>query len=228
MNDYHNPPQQSNSADEAYESDSGEGRLGDPSSILLHGSSRNSVAAGAVARQQSQQLRADGNGSAGVPAGQIPKPKTPAMSDDEGVDMGDDGNAGFYGPERPPHMRAYGNQGGDDWSFDILKEQDNNADADTDMLLGHPTDAEDNDSNAADQGDLPDDFVWDATEDNWNARETSFQIGGDDYEDDHTMYSGAHEQDGIDYMTPGGVSEPDAESQAVDIMLSPDKSGETD
>lgn len=132
VSEYHNPPPPSlnPNTDEAYESDSGEGRLGDPTSIL-HGSSGQSLGAGVGAGTSSRTLQSRtgdlagvGVGVAGRQAGQKAKPRSLGLSDDEGIDMGDDDAKKpiLYGPERPPLMQAFGSQGNDSWGFDALEQ----------------------------------------------------------------------------------------------------------
>lgn len=116
VHDYRNPPEaeQQPSADEAAaeEDESGEGRLGGPTSSL-HGSSSALVAAGAGTNgSASASTRA--NGSAGVGSSLTTKTTTTSMgtsrlgSEEAAADEG--GGVRFFGPERPPHMRQYGSQ----------------------------------------------------------------------------------------------------------------------
>lgn len=207
--DFRNPPQQAHSADESYESDSGEGRLGDPSSIL-RGSSSNSIGAG-VGATTGQQLQArssnllgGGNGSAGQQAGQNLRPKTQGTSDDEGISMADDDIAG---------NRQYGNITPASWGFGAIDDNNSNADSDAEMLLdGVNGDAN---STAAEQDSDRDD--------SWNNLDEEFNAGGDqsamdyDYEDDHAMYSNAHSSGALHLESIVSDDPP-----AVEITLSDD------
>lgn len=207
--DFRNPPQQAHSADESNESDSGEGRLGDPSSIL-RGSSSNSIGAGVGAttgqqlQARSSNLQGGGNGSAGQQAGQNLMPKTQGTSDDEGISMVDE--------EIPGNHTQYGTNGAA-WSFDALNDNNSNADSDAEMLLdGVNGDAN---STAAEQDSDRDD--------SWNDLEEDFNAGGDgsamdyDYEDDHAMYSTAHSSGALHLESIVSDDPP-----AVDINLSDD------
>jgi len=202
VTEFRNPPQQANSADEASESESGEGRLGDPSSIL-RGSSSNSVGAGVGATtglqpQARSTTQAGGNGSAGQQAGQNLKPRTLGTSDDEGISMDED-NSKQYAP--------FGDSG---WSFDALDGRDDNADTDAEMAI----DSLDNDSTAAEHDTDRDD--------SWNDMQEEFQFGGDDrmdndYEDDHDMYSGGRDSAALHLENPAMMSD---DPPPVDINLS--------
>jgi ubiquitin carboxyl-terminal hydrolase 4/11/15 len=205
--DFRNPPQQqADSADESYQSDSGEGRLGDLSSIL-RGSSSNSVGAGVGAttglqHQAQNTLQGGGNGSAGQQAGQSLMQRTQGTSDDEGISMVEDESAG--------NNILYGNAGSD-WSFGVL----DNADTDPGAAL---LDTLDVDSNAADHDT--------DREDSWNDMEEGFQFGGDttmneDYEDDHGLYSNAHES-ALHFEGPEDTSMVSDDPPTVDINLSDD------
>jgi ubiquitin carboxyl-terminal hydrolase 4/11/15 len=207
VTDFRNPPQQqADSADESYQSDSGEGRLGDPSSIL-RGSSSNSVGAGVGAttglqHQAQNTLLGGGNGSAGQQAGQSLKQRTQGTSDDdEGISMIEDESAG--------NNRQYGNTGSD-WSFGVLDNADNYPET---ALLENFADV---DSNAADHDT--------DREDSWNDLGEEFQYGGDitmneDYEDDHGLYSHAHEPEALHLEDTSMVSD---DPPTVDINLSDD------
>jgi ubiquitin carboxyl-terminal hydrolase 4/11/15 len=208
--DFRNPPQQqADSADESYQSDSGEGRLGDPSSIL-RGSSSNSVGAGVGAttglqHQAQNTLQGGGNGSAGQQAGQSLKQKTQGTSDDdEGISMVDDEPAG----------NKYGNTGSE-WSFGVLDNADNYPET---TLLENFADV---DSNAADHDT--------DREDGWNDPNEGFQFGGDDtnmgedYEDDHGLYSNAHDSGALHFEDVEDTSMVSDEPPTVDINLSDDK-----
>ena len=206
VTEFRNPPQQANSADEASESESGEGRLGDPSSIL-RGSSSNSVGAGVGATtglqlQARSTTQGAGNGSAGPQAGQNLKPKTLGTSDDEGISMEED-NTKQYAP--------FGDQS---WGFGALDDGDDNADTDAEMAI-------DNDSTAAEHDTDRDD--------SWNDIDDSFQLGDDsmtnDFEDDHALYSGAH-QDGSYHIEDTNMMSDD--SPVVDINLSDDPHSKMD
>ena len=210
VTEFRNPPQQANSADEASESESGEGRLGDPSSIL-RGSSSNSVGAGVGATtglqlQARSTTQGAGNGSAGQRVGQNLKPKTLGTSDDEGISMEED-NTKLYAP--------FGNAG---WSFDALNDRDDNADTDAEMAI----DSLDNDSTAAEHDTDGDE--------RWNDPDDSFQLGDDsmsnDFEDDHALYSGAH-QDGSYHIEDTQMMMGD-DSPVVDINLSDDPHSKMD
>ena len=207
--DFRNPPQQNNSADadEAYESDSGEGRLGDLSSTL-RGSSSNSVGAGAGAKALPQQQAAAGNGSAGLPAArnQTTTGKSPAGSDDEGISMGDE-------EESSNNNRQYGNFDNPSWGFDSIPKQLGQPANHGAVTLLDGVDADDSrfsdadedaNSNAADQdSDIADDHD---LSDMWNGQDDegeSFTLGNGSLEyeydqddrddggrrDDHRMYS---------------------------------------
>lgn len=232
VTDFRNPPQ-NNSADEAYESDSGEGRLGDLSSTL-RGSSSNSVEAGAGAskglqHQAQNTLRDGGNGSAGQQAGQNQKPRTQGTSDDEGIGLDDD-------EQEPTQLNTllYGNKGNQTWSFGNLEVQNTNADTDTEMPnlkgLRDNDAAADVDSNAAEQdsdrerfADIDDQF-WGGSHNTpdsngWNDPNDDFMIGdtSDDWADNHAMYSAAH-----DYQD---TKMTDDDQPPVDIKLSDNSSG---
>lgn len=208
VSDFRNPPQQqttSNSADESYESDSGEGRLGGPSSIL-RGSSSNSIAAGAAATKGLQPqgptaLRDAGSGSAGQSAARSLRPTTQATSDDEGIGMEDDDDDLEVAPLKAPSgsNRQYGNFGNTAWDFASLEQRrDNNADSGAEMLLDSVEDRgpstthhDDADSTAAEQDDEDDDrdrFIDDllpiagsastpASDDQWNELEETISFG---------------------------------------------------
>ena len=209
VTEFCNPPQQANSADEASESESGEGRLGDPSSIL-RGSSSNSVGAGVGATtglqlQARSTTQGGGNGSAGQQVGQNLKPRTLGTSDDEGISMEEDNN------------KQYGNHGGQSWSFDALDEMTNNADTDAEMAISI-----DNDSTAAEHDTDRDD--------SWNDLDDSFQLGAGDnmeheYEDDHALYSGAHDPEAFHIEDTNMMSD---DSPVVDINLSDDPHSKMD
>lgn len=217
--DFRNPPQQNNSADEAYESDSGEGRLGDPSSIL-RGSSSNSTGAG-VAATTGRQLQAQttlqgaGNGSTGQQAGQNLKSRTLGTSDDEGISMDD-------------APRQYGNIGTSSWSFDALGH-DKNADSDAEMLLDRVDG--DADSTVAEQ-----DSDTDANWTNMNMDDDEgFYLGAgdtmaDDYEqDDHTMYSNTRNADAqVDSLHLEDTAMMSDDPPAVDITLPDDPHAKMD
>lgn len=207
--DFRNPPQQNASADEAEESDSGEGRLGDPSSTL-RGSSSNSTGAGVAATtglqlQAQTTLQGAGNGSTGQQAGQNLKSRTLGTSDDEGISMDD-------GP------RQYGNIGTSSWSFDALGH-DKNADSDAEMLLDRLDG--DADSTVAEQDS--------DTDANWNNMEDDgFYLGAgdhmaDDYEVNHAMYSNAHASDAqVDSLHLEDTTMMSDDPPAVDITLPDD------
>lgn len=212
--DFRNPPQQNTSADEAYESDSGEGRLGDPSSIL-RGSSSNSTGAGVAAttglqlQAQTTLQQAAGNGSTGQQAGQNLKSRTLGTSDDEGISMDD-------------APRQYGNIGPSSWSFDALGHTDNNADSDAEMLLDKLDG--DVDSTAAEQ-----DSDRDA---DWNNMIEDFTLGvddtmADDYQDDHTMYSNARDAH-VDALHLEDTAMLSDDPPAVDITLPDDPHAKMD
>ncbi|KAM0716373.1 hypothetical protein Q7P37_007818 [Cladosporium fusiforme] len=227
VTDFRNPPQQNNSADEAYESDSGEGRLGDPSSTL-RGSSSNSVGAGVGAskglQQQAQNThRESGNGLAGQQAGQNQKLTTRETNDDdEAIGMSDDDNE--HG-QLSLSNRQYGNIGNNPWDFGALDAQNNNADTGAEMLLdtlgGQPTN-EDADSNVAD-GDFADQSYMRDTPgssvDGWNDTNQSFTLGDDQplmYHDPHT--SDAH-VDALHLEDTEDASMMDDDLPTVDITL---------
>lgn len=168
VEDFHNPPQQTNSADEAYESDAaGEGRPGDPSSTL-RGSSGHSVGAGVgaltgtPAQSQSRVLGVGaGSGSAGRLAGEGLNMKslgTNSSDDDEGIGMDEDdlsANAApprACGPERPSHMRQqYAGVNPPAWGFESLDQLQNpRADSDAEMLLDNVGDNNEYDRNEED------------------------------------------------------------------------------
>jgi ubiquitin carboxyl-terminal hydrolase 4/11/15 len=210
VEEFRNPPQQqADSADESYQSDSGEGRLGDLSSIL-RGSSSNSVGAGVGATtglqpQARNTLQGGGNGSAGQQAGQSLKQRTQETSDDEGISMIEDESAG--------NNKLYGNTGSD-WSFGVLDNADNYPET---TLLDNFADV---DSNAADHDT--------DREDVWNDVDESFQYGGDtnmaeDYEDDHGLYSGAHDDGALHFEDVEDTNMVSDDPPAVDINLSDDK-----
>jgi ubiquitin carboxyl-terminal hydrolase 4/11/15 len=210
VTEFRNPPQQAHSADEASESDSGEGRLGDPSSIL-RGSSSNLVGAGAGATGQQLQARSTtqggGNGSAGQQVGQNLKPRTLGTSDDEGISLDEDNN------------KQYANLNESSWGFDALDDKGDNADTDAEMVIGRS----DNDSTAAEQD-------TDREDERWNDLDEGFQVGGDnsmdnDYEDDHALYSNAHE-DGAFHIEDTTMMSDDP--PAVDIDLPDDSHAKMD
>jgi ubiquitin carboxyl-terminal hydrolase 4/11/15 len=217
VTEFRNPPEQanSNSADESYGSDSGEGRLGDPSSIL-RGSSSNSVGAGVEAttglqHQARTTLPDDGNGSAGQQAGQNLKPRALGMSDDEGIDMAEDGPAG--------NNRQYGNVGPPSWDFEAL----NSKLADSSNAEMRPLDKVDGDADStAAEHDTE-------REDSWNDLEQGFQLGGDpttddEYQDNHALYSGSRESGALHLEDTTMMSD---DAPAIDINL-PDANAKTD
>jgi len=214
VTEFRNPPQQAHSADEASESDSGEGRLGDPSSIL-RGSSSNSVGAGAGATtglqlQARSTTQGGGNGSAGQQAGQNLKPKTLGTSDDEGIGMDE---------ESLSNNTQYANLNEPSWSFAALDNRNPNADSDAEMAI----DLFDNDSTVAEQDSERDE--------SWNDIDEGFHIGVDDsmheeYQDDHSMYSNARASSEAYHIEDTTMMSDDP--PAVDITLSDDPHAKMD
>lgn len=242
VSDFMNPSTADTATEDAEESDSGEGKLGgpDPSSIRL-GSSSNFNGAGVGA--------ANRGGSGGTGAGNSLSRKLTTMrnDEDEGIGMDDDGDASpigtlhgkpLYGPQRPAHLREYGEQGTASWGFDGLDNQADGSDAE--MLLDKLENNDDNASTAAEldsnMGDsrMNDDFYQDATEHphsspiGWNDPNEEWNYDG--YNDDHTLYSGAHDPESLDALhledagTMGGGQSP----EAVDIELPEDSHAKMD
>jgi ubiquitin carboxyl-terminal hydrolase 4/11/15 len=217
VTDFRNPPQQqAPSADEASESDSGEGRLGDPSSIL-RGSSSNSVGAGAGATGLQLQARSTtqggGSGSAGQQAGQNLKPRTLGTSDDEGIGMDEDSAS-----NNNNNNKLYGNIGEPSWGFEALIPKADNADSDAEMSNNF----RDNDSTIAEQDSDRDE--------RWNDVDEGFHIGDgyamdNEYEDDHTMYSIARDDGTVHIEDTAMMSDDPA---PVDINLSDDSHSKMD
>ena len=92
------------------------------------------------------------------------------------------------------------------WSFDALDNRDDNADTDAEMAISI-----DNDSTAAEHDTDRDD--------SWNDIDDSFQLGtGDsmdhDYEDNHALYSGAHDPEAFHIENANMMSD-----EVVDINL---------
>lgn len=238
VNDFRNPPQQNNSADESYESDSGEGRLGDPSSTL-RGSSSNSIGAGAGASRGLQQpgqntLQANGNGSAGQQAGRnLRLTSRETNDDDEAISMDDDNE---HAQPSLLNNRQYGNFGNTSWGFAVLDAQNNTADTDAEMLLDSVEDRtanadNDADSNAADGG----------FDDNDADRMPSLQSspGWNDLDEDFTvgaqqapMYSGPHTSDAhVDALhleDAGMMHSGSSDPPAVEITLPDDSHAKMD
>ena len=218
--DFRNPPQQNNnSADEAYESDSGEGRLGDLSSTL-RGSSSNSVGAGAGAK--APQQAAAGSGSAGLQAARNQTTKSRATSDDEGISMGDEENSGN-------NNKQYGNVETPSWNFDGIAEQFGQpANHDAEMLLDN-VDA-DADSTAAEQDS---DHDFDDLQTSWNDHdeEESFTLGNgtlDDYDYEDVQEDHQRDDHRIDSSTARHVEDASMDDEdlddppRIDITLSDD------
>ncbi|KAK6441950.1 hypothetical protein LTR95_001810 [Oleoguttula sp. CCFEE 5521] len=214
VEDYHNPPPalpapskvDVNANDEAYESDSGEGRLGDPTSILpgssglsYHGAGV--AAATTVGSKRPLQSRSAGSGVGGVGAGLRAKPRSLMGEDDdedEGISMLDEGTAGmggkpFYGPVRPPHMLPHSAQGSSTWGFDGI--QDDNSGAmptlesyETDLMI------DDADSTTVALSDRAMDS--DTEMNNWNDTEETFVIGDQEGGDDRAQHIEQASDDG--------------------------------
>lgn len=225
VNEARNPPQTESTGEDAEELESGEGRLGGPTSSL-HGSPSALVAAGAAT---SASLRSIANGSAGAGSSLIRKPMTTSQSEHGDGDDEADSPLGtlngkpILGPERPPQSLQYGTQGSS-WGFDALDQPAEADDGATDRLLG-TIDDDDNNSTTAEldndsaygDGDgygsrLQDSFHGGAFEDASEEFDTRVSSGyggrntpvegfntefGNDY-DDHAMYSDAHERQNAD------------------------------
>jgi hypothetical protein len=117
------------------------------------------------------------------------------------------------------NIKVYATFGDAGWSFDALNRRDDNADTDAEMAI----DSLDNDSTAAEHDTDRDD--------SWNEMQEEFQLGaGDsmnnDFEDDHALYSGAH-QDGPYHIEDTTMMMSD-DSPVVDINLSDDPHSKMD
>ena len=112
------------------------------------------------------------------------------------------------------NTKQYAPFGDQIWGFGALDNGDDNADTDAEMAI-------DNDSTAAEHDTDRDD--------SWNEIDDSFQLGDDsmtnDFEDDHALYSGAH-QDGSYHIEDTNMMSDD--SPVVDINLSDDPHSKMD
>lgn len=167
--------------------------------------------------------------------------------DDEGIGMDEDDELGAnaappraYGPERPPHMRQYGDFQNVEWGFGALDDtRDNRADSDAEMLLSnvrdnHGYDRNDEDDDAGstvaeldmdnenrfeEDHRMPDLVDKETMNAHWNDNEDSFTLGESwDYEDDHAMYSDAHGHDALHLPDAGGMGE-ESDPPVTDIKL---------
>ena len=221
-------PTQPESGEEGEEPESGEGKLGGPTSSL-RGSSSALVGAGAGTNGS---LRNTANGSTGAGNSLTMKQTTTSQSDGDksSTSLGTLNGKPVMGPERPPHLQ-YGTQGSS-WGFEALDQQHEADEGATDRLLGSletgdvDDDADstvanqDNDSAFEDGSDWPmhgsSSHFQDAA-DGFNTRGSSGFAGANtpiddgmsmdhgtynDYEyDDHTLYSDAHAHQDADMET---------------------------
>lgn len=139
------------------------------------------------------------------------------------------------GPERPPHLMQYGTQGSASWDFGALDQPALADERDTDSLLRGVNDGDtdsttaemDHDSAFGGDGDDYQNTFVNESED-YDTRNSSGYGGAntpvDDtmmsYEqDDHTMYSGAHEAQDIEmdslHLENAGVTGEEADSPPV-------------
>ena len=134
-------PQQTESAtdDAAEESDSGEGRLGGPNGSLRGPpSALNGLGAGLA------NLRNGGDGGTAGAAAQVSSSLITRRSKQDGEGgIGSLNGETIYGPQRPPHMMEYGNQGSESWTFDSLDATE--ADRETETLITHVDDIDQGD-----------------------------------------------------------------------------------
>ncbi len=193
-------PQSGENGHEAEESDSGEGLLGGP-----NGSFRGSSSALNGAGAGQTNLRNGASGSHGVGAQANNSLITRTISNHHQNAIGEIHGEAIYGPQRPPHMMEYGNQGAS-WNFSGL---DGAADANDDAvtLIDNVAEQDDDDDAASTVALLDNDPFADREMDEWNGFEDNNNLssfaaptpsGSDDglqidFADDHGMYSNAHE-----------------------------------
>ncbi|KAK4546584.1 hypothetical protein LTR36_001801 [Oleoguttula mirabilis] len=240
--------QSESAGEDPEESDSGEGRLGGPTS-LLRGSSSALVAAGAGTNASLRSIA-----SGGAPgAGNSLTTKEMTMT---GQNDGDDGSLGtlngkrVIGPHRPPHLQ-YGSQGAPSWNFDELDQPTQTDGSPTERLLGGMVDPDadaDVDSTAAEADSavgMDDDYQRsDVADEEYNNRDSSgygransranspsdTAMAG--YLDDHSLYSDAHDHQNPEmdtmHVEDSGTTGADPDSPpAYELHLSDDMEGVT-
>lgn len=229
VNEARNPQQVDNATEEAAEeSDSGEGRLGGPNGSLL-GSSSVSGAAGVGAVAGSRDRARDG----GQPAGAGQQADNTQMTRTNSI--GELNGQLVYGPQRPPHLLEYGDQGSS-WDFKTL---DDAAEADDGAeTLMHSVDDHNDDDAASTTAEMDNtgEEMWgpnrmgdfDDYEDTieFNAssagRTTPNEPWNNIY-DDHSMYSSGRDYQDADGFTAlhledaGGMGSDGGESEAAEI-----------
>ena len=200
-------PQPAESANDetAEESDSGEGRLGGPNGSLL-GSSSALTGAGVAAGNRHAE---DGGTGARQAAGNSLTTRT-TVNEVNGLPV--------YGPERPPHLLEYGNQG-TSWNFDSLGA-DVTMEAEADNAAGMPVDKVDSDDDDAgstkaevdndgangfdsrmeeDFGEFADAPDYNSNMMSWSAGQTTPVDSSFEWED--SAFSNAHEQQSTGFNT---------------------------
>jgi len=224
VTEFRNPPEAESPADDADEAESGEGKLGGPTS-LLHGSSSALIVAGADMNASHRNI---GSGD-GAGAGSSPTTKGTTMKDQPSGENED-------GTQHSPHESGYGNLGNNEWGFSALL-QHHQADAgDTETLLGKVARDHESDESMRAEGngdsamgsDFDEDDHHDFFEEDLSTAVESppFLVTTPDMRDDHELYSNTYRSHGTDEMdtlhledTGGmggdGMHSPDA----VDIRL---------
>ncbi|KAK5127993.1 hypothetical protein LTR85_005110 [Meristemomyces frigidus] len=198
--------------EDADESESGEGKLGGPTSSL-RGSSSALVAAGAGTNGS---VRNPGDGGP-TGAGNSLTTRETTMTDQSDAGNGLLGTLNgkrVIGPQRPPHLQ-FGSQGSPSWGFDVLAQPAEADERDTDRLIEDLDDGGDGDADstvaeadAERDSALGDDHDYQnepyAADEDYNTLNSSGYGGANtpidtemgNFEDDHALYSGAHEQHG--------------------------------
>ena len=214
--EFRNPPA-ADEAEPAEESDSGEGRLGDPNGSLSKGSSSGLTGAAVGARPNGASLGADQRAGNSL------------MTSSANQTIEVEGTPVQYGPILPPHMRAkykqYGDQGSSSWNFNTLETE--TAVADPDDAAGNLMDNVDDDGDADSMGNNMD---WeDANEYSsmpglsagHNSPIHSSPILNDGF-DDHAMYSSTHEHlDNALHLEDAGTFAQEGDPETVEIHPDP-------
>ena len=234
MIDSRNPPQPESAEETAEESDSGEGKLGGPNGSL-HGSSSALTGAGVGA----VNLR---GGAGSIGAGAQAQADSSLMTRQNS--LGELNGQPLFGPERPPHLREYGDQGSNSWSFDTL---DNAGDANDEAgSLLNTVDGDDAASTTAEMDTTLEDGYGSRMQTDFEGANGGFSnerycpsAGRNSpadggymiyHEDNHALYSTAHGgQDDADVHALhledagwiGGGQDTDEEMETVDIYPDP-------
>lgn len=218
---------QANDDTAAEESDSGEGRLGGRANGSLRSSGGwNGAGAGANSAR---------GGSGGISGARQGAGSSLMTKGETGTSEGEPGKL-FYGPERPPHMREYGDQGSAEWNWGAIDRGvvTGDEDAASDAGSMHANVDQDDDGDQFMGNNLLDDTPppLEPPDPFGNSPAGAGTPNADaassmDYNDDHALYSTGREyedeydHDGVLHLENAGSMGADAESISTVEMRSP-------